>query len=154
MCEHDKGGAVPETSQNENQTSGALNDAATAAAENYDWLIACDHGLNVEAMMKYRPYLAELELTDQQATDLLQIMWKIMGHFVDLGLKQDAMSLVLEAAEAYSQSTGKVDSPGCGQGHVDSGAAARRGLHGPGLGAGAGGRHVYCVAGGRVARLS
>ena len=51
---------------------------------------------------KYRPYLAEFDLTDEQAAELLQTLWSIMRSFAELGFGVDSVHTILAKRVANS----------------------------------------------------
>ncbi|SEB79501.1 hypothetical protein SAMN05216452_3204 [Nitratireductor aquibiodomus] len=46
---------------------------------------------------KYRQELIELDLTDDQANELLAILWDIMRRFVELGMSTEICGSIFEA---------------------------------------------------------
>ena len=43
----------------------------------------------------YEGYLSEIDLTEEQAHELLQTLWNIMSIFVDIGWGVDTVQLIL-----------------------------------------------------------
>jgi|SRR5690606_18519076 len=58
--------------------------------------------LDVDA---YAPYVEELELTDEQKTDLLRTLWQIMASFVELGFGVDSIHQALPGLRDFSSET-------------------------------------------------
>ena len=57
---------------------------------------------------KYREHLDGLEITDEQAEELLQILWTIMHTMVDIGMGLDSIqTLFATLAENTGQDSGK-----------------------------------------------
>jgi hypothetical protein len=46
---------------------------------------------------KYRAELADLDLTDEQADELLAILWDIMRRFVEMGISTEICGSIFEA---------------------------------------------------------
>ncbi|MBL27118.1 MAG: hypothetical protein CMM50_06150 [Rhodospirillaceae bacterium] len=55
---------------------------------------------------EYRPYLAGLDLTDEQANELLATLWDIMKAFVELGFGLDSIHRFLPELNAVSEEMG------------------------------------------------
>ena len=55
-----------------------------------------DMTLDIE---KYRPYLAEIEVSEDQAEEFLQILWNMMHTMVNLGLGLDGIQTFLKECE-------------------------------------------------------
>lgn len=51
---------------------------------------------------EYLPYLAEFDLTEEQANELLATLWEIMKAFVDLGFGVDSIHEFLPALKDVS----------------------------------------------------
>ena len=62
---------------------------------------------------EYRPYMAEFDLSEEQANELLATLWEIMKAFVDLGFGVDSIHRFLPA---LCEISGEVDT-----GAVESG---------------------------------
>lgn len=45
---------------------------------------------------RYRPMVADMDITDEQADELLQIIWSIMCSFVELGFGSDSVQMIPE----------------------------------------------------------
>ncbi|MGA4472901.1 hypothetical protein ACPA2M_07995 [Ectopseudomonas chengduensis] len=54
-------------------------------------------GVCVFNVEKYREDVEEFDLTEDQATELLQTLWNIMATFVGLGFGVDSVQLLLNA---------------------------------------------------------
>lgn len=52
---------------------------------------------------EYLPYVAEFDLTEKQASELLATLWEIMKAFVDLGFGVDSIHEFLPALKEVSQ---------------------------------------------------
>lgn len=53
---------------------------------------------------KYRQHLESFDLTEQQQTELLAILWRILATFVELGFGVDSVQTLLPAlAEASAE---------------------------------------------------
>lgn len=104
MDNHADGPAVPKlsdfnncASQSPDQESNDLN-----RSDDLEWLSGAESasamGLTVDQLAAqvtpYREHLNGLDLTEEQAAELLQVLYRIMMHFVDLGFDLDAISLV------------------------------------------------------------
>lgn len=46
---------------------------------------------------KYRQHLEDFDLTEEQQTELLTILWRILATFVDLGFGVDSVQTLLPA---------------------------------------------------------
>ena len=44
---------------------------------------------------RYKPMLADMDLTDEQADELLRVLWNIMCGFVDLGFGSNSIQRIL-----------------------------------------------------------
>lgn len=69
---------------------------------------------NVE---KYREDMDGFDLTEDQATELLQTLWNIMATFVELGFGVDSVQLLLNTA--VSENTDIEPEPGRTEGSSD-----------------------------------
>ena len=49
-----------------------------------------------QSLEKYRKELRDMELTEDQETEILQILWTIMSHFARLGQTVDVCGLFFE----------------------------------------------------------
>ena len=78
MSDHDDGPSVPEI---RDQHKPDMSFISTSVPGDVD-------------LDPYRKHIADLELSDEEATEFLAILWNIMSHFVDLGFECDAASLV------------------------------------------------------------
>ena len=57
---------------------------------------------------KYRHYLNDLEITDEQAAEFLQVLWNIMHSMVDMGMGLDNIQMLLPLdAQNTGQDSGK-----------------------------------------------
>jgi hypothetical protein len=45
---------------------------------------------------KYRPFIAEFDLTEEQERELLETLWKLMMSFVDMGFGLDPIHHILQ----------------------------------------------------------
>lgn len=52
---------------------------------------------------EYLPYVAEFDLTEEQASELLATLWEIMKAFVDLGFGVDSIHEFLPALKEVSE---------------------------------------------------
>jgi homoserine acetyltransferase len=92
MDSHASGPAVPKNSDNEDR-----DEKQTTI---HEWLDKCAPPLEGEASPDgfnaddYMDYIKELELSDEDAKELLTILWNIMSHFVNLGFGVDAASIM------------------------------------------------------------
>ena len=61
---------------------------------------------------KYRPLVAEFDLTDEQKDELIDTVWSMMKSFVDASVGDDPLQLAVDQAErdAGRDSTNKVGS--------------------------------------------
>ncbi len=61
---------------------------------------------------KYRPLVAEFDLTDEQKDELIDTVWSMMKSFVDASFGDDPVQLAVDQAEqeAGRDSTNKVGS--------------------------------------------
>lgn len=60
---------------------------------------------------EYRADLADLQLTEAQETEILEILWSIMGHFARLGYSVDVCGLIFtdfNEASAPTAADGKL----------------------------------------------
>ena len=78
MSDHDDGPSVPKIRDQQQQDMSFISAS-----------LPKDVDLN-----PYRKHIADLELSDEEATEFLAILWNIMSHFVDLGFECDAAHLV------------------------------------------------------------
>ena len=60
----------------------------------------------------YAAELAELKLTDQQAGEILEILWNMMGFFARTGFEVDVCGLIF-------QDFNEASAPGSGDGKLD-----------------------------------
>lgn len=60
---------------------------------------------------KYLPELADFEMTDTQALELLQTLWSIMRAFVELGIDVNLCEQLLSDSDAPSASRSNVETP-------------------------------------------
>lgn len=62
---------------------------------------------------KYAPYLADMDMTDDQKAELLRVLWSIMATFVQIGFGDDPVQHVIpalvKAAEMEEDSSGEED---------------------------------------------
>lgn len=52
---------------------------------------------------RYRQHLESFDLTEEQQTELLAILWRILATFVDLGFGVDSVQLLPALAEASAE---------------------------------------------------
>ena len=57
---------------------------------------------------KYRTYLEDTELSEEQQVEYLKVLWSIMITFVDLGFGVDSVQQVLGDSSAHTTTNGTV----------------------------------------------
>lgn len=53
-------------------------------------------------LAKYAPFVADFDLTEEQAQEMLESLWAIMRSFVDLGFRVDICAQLFEEFNAAS----------------------------------------------------
>lgn len=75
-------------------------------------LVSADHapsqGASAFDAEAYLPYLAEFDLTDEQAAELLTALWEMMKAFVDIGFGVGSIHEILPGLKDVSPEIGPV----------------------------------------------
>lgn len=80
----------------EQQTEATMDDIESGAgAESLAGVPPLDVG-------KYRPYLDDFDITEEQKAEIIRILWNMMISFVDLGFGQESVQRIFPAIAAIS----------------------------------------------------
>jgi hypothetical protein len=56
---------------------------------------------------KWRPYLDDFDITEEQKAEIIRILWNMMITFVDLGFGQESVQRIFPAIAAISSMDGE-----------------------------------------------